>query len=146
MYKSKMKPADTHSPFGLLRCVERAARHRGLSFSILGLLIFMLWAAGSKINISWPPTNDPRVACRRPKTASPHPPPPSGYEQVKATQKPRVELVMFTSPPEFELASNCLGESEDPEATAPAGPPRTLLRPRYLLSYLQPQRNLSPPA
>jgi hypothetical protein len=141
-----MKAADTLSPSGLLRRIEGAACHRSLSSCVLSFLVFMLWVAGSKVNISWPPTMDPSVACRRPKTASPHPPEPSGHDQLKAVQKPGVELVLFTAPPEFEPAGDRLWEVEDPEAARPAGPPRCLLRPRYLLSYLEPQHHLSPPA
>jgi hypothetical protein len=141
-----MKAADPLSPFALFRTIERAARHQALSSSVLWLLTFMLWAAGGKMNISWPPTMDPSVACRRPKTTTPHPPAPTGHELVKSTEGAEVVLELPEPPQELLASPDSEGGADDSEAKAPAGPSRCVLRPRYLQPFFQPQHHLSPPA
>ncbi len=119
-----------------------AIRYRKPAFALLWFIIFMQGVAGSKIPISWPPTMDPAVACRRPKASTPHPPEPSFEEQLKAVQDPTVPPLLAEVVRVSEWTVDLSGQEDLFEsAQIPSVP-------RYLLPYLRstPRHHLSPPA
>src|SRR6185295_3666919 len=73
---------------------------RTISAIVLGTIIFMLGVAGSKNSPSLPPTLNPAVACKRPKTATPY------FPSARARDLLRSRLANLTSEPDFEAAAN----------------------------------------
>ena len=112
--------------------------------AVLGSLIFMLGAAGSKNSPSLPPTVDPSVACKRPKTATPFFPSARARDVLRA----RLERVPADLPVEELRSAVSLA---DPDLRLTPFAPETahaLSAPRYLQAHstVCSEHSTSPPA
>ena len=116
---------------------------KAASAVVLSSLIFMLGAAGSKNSPSLPPTLDPAVACKRPKTATPY------FPYARARDLLRARLARFTE------ASGLEADPDSWDFTSCQGPQElerhdhgALTSPRYLRPHLASalESSASPPA
>ena len=120
-----------------------ARLRRAASAVVLGSVIFMLGAAGSKNSPSLPPTLDPSIACKRPKTATPY------FPSIRARDLLRARLAPFAGAPLFEESRIPDEFGPSRERPEPEGRNRDMMRsPRYLRPYLASiaVSSVSPPA
>jgi hypothetical protein len=116
---------------------------RAATAAVLGSLIFMLGAAGSKNSPSLPPTVNPAVACKRPKTATPY------FPSVRARDLLRAKLAPFAMVPPLEAcraAREFTTQRARPEAEGRDS--HAMTSPRYLRPHLASvgESSVSPPA
>lgn len=95
--------------------------------AVLGSVMFMLGAAGSKNSPSLPPTIDPAVACKRPKTATPYFPAARSRDLLRAGLAPFADAPLLEESGILKVFGTAQGRLE------PQGRDKDTLRtPRYL--------------
>jgi hypothetical protein len=117
---------------------------RIISGIVLGSIIFMLGVAGSKNSPSLPPTINPAVACKRPKTATPY------FPSARARDLLGSRLANFNAQPAFEAVARSINgtDLEDSRWLPPVDAEEAMKEPRYLRLFLATTSagSISPPA
>jgi hypothetical protein len=124
--------------------LEAASRSQRIVRIVFMPVLFLLFVAGGKMNIGWPPTMDPAVACKRPKVGSPHPPEPSPKEIVESNSLWILEAALLEQPPEFDAQADARDQRLPFRLTRHL----PFTKPRYLEPFLilPASHHLAPPA